>query len=84
MSHYRFSSEAARADDVSVIEDPSLIVVDADGNTRPGFRFVDGQTVKAHPVIIDVLLHRQEAERVWSLDEILGALAGPGEAGDRQ
>ena len=84
MSHYRFSREAARADDVAVIEDASLIEVDANGNTRPGYRFVDGQTVKAHPVIIEVLLYRQEAERVWSLDEVLGVLAGPCKSGDHR
>ena len=77
MSHYRFSGDPARAHDVAVIEDAGLIVVSADGSTRPGYRFIDGQTVKAHPVIIDVLLQRQEAERVWSLDEVLEVLAGP-------
>ena len=80
MSLYRYSGEPARADDVALIEDASLIVVNADGSRRPGFRFIDGQTVKAHPVIIDELLHRREAERVWSLDEVVAVLEETREA----
>ena len=38
----------------------------------PDFCFIDRNTVRAHPKIIDLLLEADEAERVWSIEEILG------------
>ena len=45
---------------------------DANGNWSPGYEFIDSRTVKAHPFIIEVLL--EDAERLWSIDDVLGAL----------
>ncbi len=63
-------------DDIIVIEDSTMVTRDPDGSARPGFRFVDGQTVRAHPVIIDVLLSWDEAEPLWTMEALLGVLEG--------
>ncbi|MBT6144721.1 MAG: hypothetical protein HOH74_04785 [Gemmatimonadetes bacterium] len=50
-----------------------MFVKDQNGNWAPGFEFIDTQTVKAHPFIIDALL--VDAERLWSMDEILAEIS---------
>ena len=49
-----------------------MYVKDGEGNWSPGFEFVDTQTVKAHPFIIQALL--EDAERLWSTEEVLAEL----------
>ena len=53
-----------------MIEDKSMFIRDSKGGWMPGFEFLDSQTVRAHPFIIDVLL--DDAERLWTQDELLG------------
>ena len=62
-------------EDILVIEDRTMVTLDAAGNLRPGFRFIDGHTVRAHPIIIDVLLNQEEAEPLWTMDELLRDLS---------
>ena len=49
-----------------------MFTKDSHGNWAPGFEFIDSQTVKAHPFIIQVLL--EDPERLWSIDELLNEL----------
>lgn len=72
MSNYRYTGANGSADEITVIEDKGMFVKDGDGNWSPGFQFIDSRTVKAHPFIIDALV--QDAERLWSLDEVLAEL----------
>ena len=78
MPNYRYKDAHGSADDITVIEDKSMFVKDAEGNWSPGFEFIDSHTVKAHPFIIDALLI--DAERLWTLDEVLSELEGAPEA----
>ncbi len=64
MSMYRHPETCGRRDEITVIED-------AAGLPRPIFNFIDPFTIKAHPLIIQELLI--DCERVWTLDEVLGA-----------
>jgi len=72
MPLYRDPEATGRLDEITVIEDPGMVEVDETGALRPSFAFIDSFTVRAHPVIIDSLL--EGAERLWSLDELLGDL----------
>ena len=72
MPHYRYRSAHGLSDEITVIDDRSMCVEDQQGNWSPGFRFVDDHTVRAHPLIIDVLL--LDSERLWSLEDVLGVL----------
>lgn len=72
MRMYRDKDARGGADEITVIEDASVVSVDDDGVERPGYRYIDEQTICAHPQIIDALL--KDAERVWTLEEILADL----------
>ena len=78
MPNYRYREAHGSADEITVIEDKSMFVKDADGNWSPGFEFIDSHTVKAHPFIIDALL--VDAERLWTLEEVLGVLEDTADA----
>jgi hypothetical protein len=69
MPQYRHQEAWGRPDDITVIEDIKMVIKDEDGSLRPGFAFIDAYTVRAHPRIIDVLVH--DAERLWTLDELM-------------
>jgi hypothetical protein len=72
MPHYRYRDAQGQSDEITVIEDKAMYVKDGEGNWAPGFEFVDTQTVKAHPFIIQALL--EDAERLWSTEEVLAEL----------
>lgn len=72
MAHYRYKDARGNSDEITVIEDKGMFTKDSHGNWAPGFEFIDSQTVKAHPFIIQVL--REDAERLWSIDELLNEL----------
>ena len=72
MPQYRYKDAQGDADEITVIEDKSMFSKDVKGNWAPGFEFIDSRTVKAHPFIIDALL--EDAERLWSMDEVLSEL----------
>lgn len=74
MRSYRDKEACGRPDDVVVIEDPSMVVVDESGNRWPDFRFIDNNTVRAHPLIVEALL--EDAEPLWSLGEVLEECEG--------
>ncbi|MDP3995606.1 MAG: hypothetical protein Q8P78_03260 [bacterium] len=74
MPSYRHQEADGSDDEITVIEDVSMFVKDAEGNWAPGFEFIDSRTVKAHPFIIHALL--PDAERIWTLDEVLQSLGG--------
>ena len=69
MPCYRDKDAQGRPDDLLVIEDAKMVVRDENGYWRPSFGYVDENTIRAHPLIIDVLL--EDAEPMWSLEEIL-------------
>ena len=69
MPLYRDPEATGQLDEITVIEDPSMVETAEDGTMRPTFKFIDSYTVRAHPVIIDSLL--EDAERLWTLDELL-------------
>lgn len=70
MPLYRHPEATGAADELTVIEDPHMMIPDLEtGRSLPGYAFIDPLTIKAHPLIVDVLV--DHAERVWSLDEIL-------------
>ena len=73
MPLYRHSDARGQPDEITVIEDANMVEEDPSGSLRPTFAFIDPFTVRAHPLIIDSLL--EEAERLWSLDELLSELA---------
>ncbi len=73
MSFYPDHNPGDPADEITIIEDANM-VINEKGKERPGFQFIDSHTVMAHPVIIDVLLLLEDAERVWTLEEVLGDL----------
>lgn len=72
MPHYRDKDADGRHDEIIVIEDKSMVRVDEEGNQRVDFAMIDEHTIRAHPMIIDVLL--ENAERLWTLDEVLRAI----------
>lgn len=72
MPFYRHPEATGRENEITVIEDPSMVEEDENGALWPTFAFVDRFTIRAHPVIIDSLL--QGAERLWTLDELLEEL----------
>ena len=74
MPQYRYKDALGESDEITVIEDKGMYQTDANGNWTPGYEFIDSRTVKAHPFIIEVLL--EDAERLWSIDDVLGALEG--------
>lgn len=71
MPQYVYRGAVGDEDEIIVIEDKSMFTKTCRGGWAPGFEFIDSRTVKAHPAIIDALL--QHAERLWTLDEVLGA-----------
>ena len=60
--------------DITVIEDPTMVLMDTAEARQPGYTFVDAYTVRAHPTIVDVLLLREEAERLWTIEEIMASV----------
>ena len=72
MPQYRYRDARGQSDEITVIEDKGMYMKDGEGTWSPGFEFIDSRTVKAHPFIIEVLL--EDAERLWSMDEILEVL----------
>ena len=74
MPQYRYKDALGESDEITVIEDKGMYQTDANGNWSPGYKFIDSRTVMAHPFIIEVLL--EDAERLWSIDDVLGALEG--------
>ena len=72
MPFYRDKDALGRSDDVLVIEDATMVVWDESGYWRPGFRYVDANVIRAHPLIINALL--ENTEPLWSLEEILGEI----------
>jgi len=69
MAQYRYRDAQGTTDDIIVIEDHSIYMKGCSGRWEPGFEFIDGHTVRAHPLIIDTLL--LDAEPLWSIDEVL-------------
>ena len=70
MPLYRHPEATGAADELTVIEDCRMLVADQEtGLPQPGFAFIDPLTIKAHPLIVEALI--ADAERVWSLDEVL-------------
>ena len=77
MPHYRHRDATGAPGGITVIEDKGLSFKDSKGARSPGFEFIDSQTVRAHPLIIDFLL--VGAERLWTMDELIHeACARPG------
>lgn len=72
MRHYRDKDARGKPDEITVIEDADMVVVDQEGKKEPGFEYVDGRTIRAHPFIIDWLV--ESAEPIWTLEEILAEL----------
>ena len=72
MPFYRDPEASGQSDEITVIEDASMVEKDEDGTLKPTFAFIDSLTVKAHPVIIDSLI--EDAERLWTLEELLADL----------
>ena len=72
MPHYRDREARGDPDEIIVIEDKTLMKVDARGQRHPGYEYVDENTIRAHPFIIAVLL--VDAERIWDLEEMLQEL----------
>ena len=73
MISYRDLEATGQQDEITVIEDPRMVEPDDSGALLPTFAFVDTHTIRAHPVIIDALI--ENAERLWTLDELLADLA---------
>ncbi len=72
MPFYRDPEATGQSDEITVIEDASMVEKDEDGTLKPTFAFIDSLTVKAHPVIIDSLI--EDSERLWTLEELLADL----------
>lgn len=64
MPLYRHVEASGAPDDIIVIEDRGMLLSD-----RPSFEFIDSHTIKAHPLIVEVLI--ADAERLWTLEEVL-------------
>ena len=69
MALYLDKDVTGQLNEITVIEDPTMIKVDAQGNSWADLEFIDAYTVKAHPLIMDLLI--QGTERTWTMDEIL-------------
>lgn len=72
MPIYRDKNASGQEGELTVIEDTSMTVTDEKGNKLPIFRFIDDYTIRAHPIIISILL--QDAEPVWGMEELLAEL----------
>ena len=73
MPLYRHPEASGKPDEITVIEDRGMFTQDEEtGAIRPGFEFIDSQTVKAHPVIVKALI--MDAERLWTMDQVLTGL----------
>ena len=75
MPLYRHPDATGREDELVVIEDPNMFEPDESGVMRPTYTFIDEQTVRAHPAIVQSLL--EGAERLWTMDELLDNLTRP-------
>ena len=64
MPLYRHADASGGPDDILVIEDWGMLLRD-----QPGFEFIDSHTIKAHPLIVEVLI--ADSERLWTLEEVL-------------
>ena len=64
MPQYRHEEASGASDEVLVIEDWGMLRCN-----QPSFEFIDSHTIKAHPLIVEVLL--ADSERLWTLEEIL-------------
>ena len=64
MPLYRHAEASGGPDDILVIEDRGML-----GRGQPSFEFIDSHTIKAHPLIVEVLI--ADSERLWTLEEIL-------------
>ena len=67
MPLYRHVEASGAPDEILVIEDWGMLLRD-----QPSFEFIDSQTVKAHPLIVEALII--DAERLWTLEEVLAGL----------
>ena len=73
MPLYRHPEASGKPDEITVIEDRGIFTQDEEtGALRPGFEFIDSQTIKAHPVIVKALI--MDAERLWTMDQLLTGL----------
>ena len=72
MPTYLYKGADSAAYKVVVIEDRSMTIVNERGEQTPSYEFIDGSTIRAHPLIIDALI--VNSERVWSLEEILDSI----------
>lgn len=64
MPLYRYPDALGTPDEILVIEDREMLRRD-----QPDFEFIDAYTIKAHPLIIEILI--ANSERLWTLEEIL-------------
>ena len=70
MPMYRHPEAFGVPNEITVIEDCAMFVEDSDtGLPCPSFAFIDLYTVRAHPLIVEVLIIG--SERLWTLDEVL-------------
>ena len=67
MPLYRHVEASGAPDEILVIEDRGML-----GQDQPSFEFIDSHTIKAHPLIVEALI--ADAERMWTLEEILADL----------
>ena len=73
MPLYRHPEASGDPNEITVIEDRGMFTQDEEtGARQPGFEFIDSQTIKAHPLIVEALII--DAERLWTMDEILTGL----------
>ena len=68
MANYRYADLESGVDEMVVIEDRSLFCRNDAGDWAPGLEFIDSRTLRAHPLIIEILV---SAERRWSAEELL-------------
>ena len=70
MPLYRHPEASGDPSEITVIEDCGMFTQDKKtGVIQPDFEFIDSQTIKAHPLIVEALII--DAERVWTMEEIL-------------
>ena len=73
MPLYRHPEASGKPDEITVIEDRGMFTQDEEtGAIRPGFEFIDSQTIKAHPVIVKALI--MDAKRLWTMDQVITGL----------
>lgn len=72
MALYLHKEANGQANEITVIEDPTMVKVDDQGNSWADMEFIDAYTVKAHPAIMDLLV--KGTERTWTMDEILNTV----------